>query len=255
MRYALSLLALCGCLLGCASPELELSEVALGPAQTRCIRIQERGSDRAGPEMILTRDIWAFGLARHSDGVQVFSWSGLGQDHEYTVELRSDGGLQLSNVLNAQGLGVGPREQLYLQAPGPYVASLEAEREARLPALANCPFYLGLDLVNSAPQATFPRGSVVQIAAVAKDSPGAASGLQVGDVLLRATCGSLTHELRSRQAFAAWVAELAPGNTLDLQVQRGAESLSVKISGGTRALNQFRAPESVSDAREFLLSH
>ena len=85
--------------------------------------------------------------------------------------------------------------------------------------------------------------------------PAQTRSLGAGHELRRASCGALTHELRSRQASAAWLAELRPGNTLDLQVQRGAETVSVKVSGGTRAQDQFRAPESVSDAPEFILSH
>lgn len=239
---------------GCSAPSLELSEARNGPAQTRVLTIRDPDSGREGPELVLTRDVWGFGLEGYADGRWVFHWSGIGLEHEYKVALSAEGALQLENVASAAKVVAGPEEQIYLSSPGLHVAA-PAERAGFLPALANCPLYLGLELVNSGPLETFPRGVAVRVAKVDPNSPAHQAGVQVGDVLEEASTGSLTHSIQTRQGLAAWLADLSEGNPIRFKLKRGEEAVSIEVKSRRREPSEFRTSASVSDAPEFLVSH
>jgi len=60
---------------------------------------------------------------------------------------------------------------------------------------------------------------------VDEDSPAARAGLKVGDVVLKVN----GREIKVSAAFRRWVEEAHPGETLDLEIKRGEEVLSVKV--------------------------
>ena len=60
---------------------------------------------------------------------------------------------------------------------------------------------------------------------VEENSPAARAGLKVGDVVLKVN----GRAIRVSEAFRRWVDEAEPGETLNLEVKRGEEVLSVKV--------------------------
>jgi serine protease Do len=64
-----------------------------------------------------------------------------------------------------------------------------------------------------------------RLTAVDKDSPAARAGLKVGDVVLRVD----GREIQASAAFQRWLTEAEPGDTMNLEVKRGEQVLSVKI--------------------------
>ena len=60
---------------------------------------------------------------------------------------------------------------------------------------------------------------------VEEDSPAARAGLRVGDVVLKVN----GRDIKVSAAFRRWVSEATPGDTLNLEIKRGDEVLSVKV--------------------------
>jgi len=60
---------------------------------------------------------------------------------------------------------------------------------------------------------------------VEEDSPAARAGLRVGDVVLKVN----GRDIKVSAAFRRWVSEATPGDTLNLEIKRGEEVLSVKV--------------------------
>jgi serine protease Do len=60
---------------------------------------------------------------------------------------------------------------------------------------------------------------------VDENSPASRAGLKVGDVVLRVN----GREIKVSAAFRRWVDEAQPGETLNLQIKRGEELLSIKV--------------------------
>jgi serine protease Do len=60
---------------------------------------------------------------------------------------------------------------------------------------------------------------------VEEDSPAARAGLKVGDVVLKVN----GRDIKVSAAFRRWVSEATPGDTLNLEIKRGDEVLSVKV--------------------------
>jgi serine protease Do len=60
---------------------------------------------------------------------------------------------------------------------------------------------------------------------VDKDSPAARAGLKVGDVVLRVD----GREIQASAAFQRWLTEAEPGDTLNIEIKRGEQVLSVKV--------------------------
>ena len=58
-----------------------------------------------------------------------------------------------------------------------------------------------------------------------EDSPAARAGLKVGDVVLKVN----GRDIKVSAAFRRWVSEATPGDTLNLEIKRGEEVLSVKV--------------------------
>ncbi len=69
---------------------------------------------------------------------------------------------------------------------------------------------------------------------VDEDSPAARAGLEVGDVVLKVN----GRDIKVSAAFQRWVSEATPGETLNLQIKRGDEVLSVKVRMETPRLKQ-----------------
>jgi serine protease Do len=65
-------------------------------------------------------------------------------------------------------------------------------------------------------------------------SPAARAGLKVGDIVLKVN----GRDVKASAAFRRWVSEAAPGETLNLQVKRGEEVLSIKVRMETPRLKQ-----------------
>jgi len=68
-------------------------------------------------------------------------------------------------------------------------------------------------------------GGGCRLTEVDENSPAARAGLKVGDVVLRVN----GREIRVAAAFRRWVDEAQPGETLNLEIKRGEEVLSVKV--------------------------
>jgi serine protease Do len=66
------------------------------------------------------------------------------------------------------------------------------------------------------------------------DSPAARAGLKVGDIVLKVN----GRDIKVSAAFRRWVSEATPGDTLNLQVKRGEELLSIKVRMETPRLKQ-----------------
>jgi serine protease Do len=64
-----------------------------------------------------------------------------------------------------------------------------------------------------------------RITEVEEDSPAARAGLRVGDIVLKVN----GRDIKVSAAFRRWVSEAIPGDTLNLQVKRGEELLSIKV--------------------------
>jgi S1-C subfamily serine protease len=60
---------------------------------------------------------------------------------------------------------------------------------------------------------------------VDENSPAARAGLKVGDVILKVN----GRDIKVFAAFRRWVSEAAPGETLNLEIKRGDEVLTVKV--------------------------
>ena len=60
---------------------------------------------------------------------------------------------------------------------------------------------------------------------VDENSPAARAGLKVGDVVLKVN----GRDIKVSAAFRRWVTEAQPGETLNLEIKRGADVLSVKV--------------------------
>ncbi len=60
---------------------------------------------------------------------------------------------------------------------------------------------------------------------VDENSPASRAGLKVGDVVLKVN----GREIRVSEAFRRWVAEAEPGETLNLEIKRGGQVLSIKV--------------------------
>ena len=60
---------------------------------------------------------------------------------------------------------------------------------------------------------------------VDENSPASRAGLKVGDVVLKVN----GRDIRVSAAFRRWVAEAEPGETLNLEIKRGDEVLSVQV--------------------------
>jgi serine protease Do len=60
---------------------------------------------------------------------------------------------------------------------------------------------------------------------VEENSPAARAGLKVGDVVLKVN----GRDIKVSAAFQRWVSEAAPGETLNLQIKRGDEVLTIKV--------------------------
>jgi serine protease Do len=69
---------------------------------------------------------------------------------------------------------------------------------------------------------------------VDENSPASRAGLKVGDVVLRVN----GRDIKVAAAFRRWVDEAKPGETLNLQIKRGEEVLSVKLRLETPQLMQ-----------------
>jgi len=69
---------------------------------------------------------------------------------------------------------------------------------------------------------------------VDEDSPAARAGLKVGDVVLKVN----GRDIKVSAAFRRWVSEATPGDTLNLEIKRGDEVLSVKVRMETPRLKQ-----------------
>jgi serine protease Do len=67
---------------------------------------------------------------------------------------------------------------------------------------------------------------------VDEDSPASRAGLKVGDVVLKVN----GREIKVSAAFRRWVDEAKPGETLNLEIKRGQEVLSVKVKVETSQL-------------------
>ena len=67
---------------------------------------------------------------------------------------------------------------------------------------------------------------------VDEDSPASRVGLKVGDVVLKVN----GREIKVSAAFRRWVDEAKPGETLNLEIKRGQEVLSVKVKVETSQL-------------------
>ena len=61
---------------------------------------------------------------------------------------------------------------------------------------------------------------------VEQDSPASKAGLKVGDVVLKVD----GRDIKASSSFRRWVAEAEPGETLDLEVKRGAQLLSLAVT-------------------------
>jgi serine protease Do len=68
---------------------------------------------------------------------------------------------------------------------------------------------------------------------VDENSPASRAGLKVGDVVLRVN----GREIRLAAAFQRWVSEARSGDTLNIEIQRGEEVLSVRVKLETPHLN------------------
>jgi serine protease Do len=69
---------------------------------------------------------------------------------------------------------------------------------------------------------------------VEENSPAARAGLKVGDVVLKVN----GRDIKVSAAFQRWMSEATPGETLDLQIKRGDEVLSIKVRMETPRLKQ-----------------
>ncbi len=69
---------------------------------------------------------------------------------------------------------------------------------------------------------------------VEENSPAARAGLKVGDVVLKVN----GRDIKVSAAFQRWVSEATPGETLNLQIKRGDEVLSIKVRMETPRLKQ-----------------
>jgi serine protease Do len=69
---------------------------------------------------------------------------------------------------------------------------------------------------------------------VEENSPAARAGLKVGDLVLKVN----GRDIKVSAAFRRWVSEAVPGDTLNLQVKRGEEVLSIKVRMETPRLKQ-----------------
>jgi serine protease Do len=60
---------------------------------------------------------------------------------------------------------------------------------------------------------------------VDENSPASRAGLKAGDVVLRVN----GREIKVAATFRRWMDEAKPGETLNLEIKRGEEVLSVKV--------------------------
>ena len=65
-----------------------------------------------------------------------------------------------------------------------------------------------------------------RLTAVDENSPASKAGLKVGDVLLKVD----GREVRVYASFLRWISEAEPGETLNLEVKRGDQSLTLELS-------------------------
>jgi serine protease Do len=64
-----------------------------------------------------------------------------------------------------------------------------------------------------------------RLMAVEQNSPAAKAGLKVGDLVLKVD----GRDIKVSAAFQRWIAEAEPGETLDLEIKRGDQLLSVRV--------------------------
>ncbi|MFN9786071.1 MAG: hypothetical protein ACK57N_05785 [Planctomycetia bacterium] len=69
----------------------------------------------------------------------------------------------------------------------------------------------------------------LEVAAVVENSPAAAAGIEVGDILLRATVGGATRQLDAPSDWRALELELGPGSRVDLACERGGKGLHAML--------------------------
>jgi S1-C subfamily serine protease len=77
--------------------------------------------------------------------------------------------------------------------------------------------YFGANVVDA--------GTGCKVSSVDPKSPAAKAGLRVGDLVLRVD----QREIKAAASFRRWVAEAGPGESLSLEVKRGAKSFSVDV--------------------------
>jgi serine protease Do len=64
-----------------------------------------------------------------------------------------------------------------------------------------------------------------RLTAIEQNSPASKAGLKVGDVVLKVD----GREVRAAASFRRWVAESEPGDTLNLEVKRGSQTISLTV--------------------------
>jgi len=69
----------------------------------------------------------------------------------------------------------------------------------------------------------------LEVAAVVENSPAAAAGVEVGDILLRAKVGGATRRLDAPSDWRAVELEVAPGTLVELACERGGAELRVDL--------------------------
>ena len=65
-----------------------------------------------------------------------------------------------------------------------------------------------------------------RLKAVDPKSPAAKAGLKAGDIILKVN----QREIKAAASFRRWIAEAEPGETLSLEIKRGAKTLSLKLN-------------------------